>query len=128
MQHIKRDPIVRSDNKVRLSADVLIKAQAIADEWGLQNAKAAVEAVFRKYADDYQYGRQPQFNLAQPMTATQFLPQIHAVPIGFQPQPMDLDSSGHPLQPDLPSGLQPALQPISQPSDAASELDGLLGL
>ena len=84
--------------------------------------------MFRKYADDYQYGRQPQFNLAQPMTATQFLPQIHAVPIGFQPQPMDLDSSGHPLQPDLPSGLQPALQPISQPSDAASELDGLLGL
>ena len=120
MQHIKRDSIVRLDNKVRLSADVLIKAQAIADEWGLQNAKAAVEAVFRKYADDYQYGRQPQFNLAQPMTATQFLPQIHAVPIGFQPQPMDLDSSGYPLQSNL--------QSIGQPSDAASELDGLLGL
>ena len=94
MQRIKQDSIVRSDNKVRLSADVLIKAQAIADEWGLQNAKAAVEAVFRKYADDYQYGRQPQFNLAQPMK----------------------------------SSLQSGLQPISQPSDAASELDGLLGL
>ena len=107
MQQIKLEPIVRLDNKVRLSADVLSKAQAIADEWGLQNAKAAVEAVFRKYADDYMYGRQPQFNLTQPMTATQFLPQIHAVPIGFQPQPM---------------------QPGIQPSDAASELDGLLGL
>lgn len=107
MQQIKLEPIVRLDNKVRLSADVLSKAQAIADEWGLQNAKAAVEAVFRKYADDYMYGRQPQFNLTQPMTATQFLPQIHAVPIGFQPQPMQ-------------SGIQP--------SDAASELDGLLGL
>ena len=111
MQQIKLEPIVRLDNKVRLSADVLSKAQAIADEWGLQNAKAAVEAVFRKYADDYMYGRQPQFNLTQPMTATQFLPQIHAVPIGFQPQPMQ-------------SGIQSGIQP----SDAASELDGILGL
>ena len=111
MQQIKLEPIVRLDNKVRLSADVLNKAQAIADEWGLQNAKAAVEAVFRKYADDYMYGRQPQFNLTQPMTAAQFLPQIHAVPIGFQPQPM---------QSGIHSGIQP--------SDAASELDGLLGL
>ena len=47
MQQIKLEPIVRLDHKVCLSADVLSKAQAIADEWGLQNAKAAVEVVFR---------------------------------------------------------------------------------
>ena len=116
MQQIKLEPIVRLDNKVRLSADVLNKAQAIADEWGLQNPKAAVKAVFRKYADDYMYGRQPQFNLAQPVTPPSFLPQIHAVPIGFQPQPMGTDSAGSRLQ----SGVQL--------SDAATELDGLLGL
>ena len=45
------------DNKVRLSKDVLEKAQAIADEWGLKNSRAAVEAVFRRYSDDYLYGR-----------------------------------------------------------------------
>lgn len=45
------------DNKVRLSADVLEKAEQIAAEWGLKNVRAAVEAVFRRYADDYLYGR-----------------------------------------------------------------------
>ena len=45
------------DNKVRLSKDILEKAQAIADEWGLKNPRAAVEAVFRRYSDDYLYGR-----------------------------------------------------------------------
>lgn len=45
------------DNKVRLSQDVLEKAEQIASEWGLKNARAAIEAVFRKYADDYLYGR-----------------------------------------------------------------------
>ncbi|MBD1911367.1 MULTISPECIES: hypothetical protein [unclassified Leptolyngbya] len=44
------------DNKVRLSRDVLDKAQMIADEWGLKNARAAVEAVFRRYADEYMGG------------------------------------------------------------------------
>jgi len=33
------------DNKVRLSPDVIQKAEAIAQEWGLKNARAAVEAV-----------------------------------------------------------------------------------
>lgn len=51
------------DNKVRLSKDVLDKAQIIADEWGLKNSRAAVEAVFRRYADDYLYGRN-QGNMA----------------------------------------------------------------
>jgi hypothetical protein len=47
----------RADNKVRLSQDVLEKADRIAAEWGLKNARAAVEAVFRRYCDDYLYGR-----------------------------------------------------------------------
>ncbi len=45
------------DNKVRLSKDILDKAELIAAEWGLKNSRAAIEAVFRKYADDYLYGR-----------------------------------------------------------------------
>lgn len=45
------------DNKVRLSHDVLEKAELIAAEWGLKNARAAVEAVFRRYSDDYLSGR-----------------------------------------------------------------------
>ncbi|NET36502.1 MAG: hypothetical protein F6K19_31485 [Cyanothece sp. SIO1E1] len=43
------------DNKIRLSQDVLQKAEMIATEWGLKNARAAVEAVFRRYSDDYLY-------------------------------------------------------------------------
>lgn len=46
------------DNKVRLSQDVLQKAELIAAEWGLKNARAAVEAVFRRYSDEYLHGRQ----------------------------------------------------------------------
>ncbi|HEY9619424.1 MAG TPA: hypothetical protein V6C78_03600 [Crinalium sp.] len=45
------------DNKVRLSQDVLEKAELIAAEWGLKNARAAVEAVFRRYSDEYLNGR-----------------------------------------------------------------------
>lgn len=45
------------DNKIRLSKDVIEKAELIAAEWGLKNARAAIEAVFRKYADEYLYGR-----------------------------------------------------------------------
>ena len=50
----------RQDNKVRLSQDVLEKADRIAAEWGLKNARAAVEAVFRRYCDDYLYSRSPE--------------------------------------------------------------------
>jgi hypothetical protein len=50
------------DNKMRLSQDVLEKAEQIASEWGLKNARAAIEAVFRKYADDYLYGRLQPMN------------------------------------------------------------------
>jgi hypothetical protein len=45
------------DHRIRLSADVVQKAEVIAAEWGLKNARAAVEAVFRRYADEYLYGR-----------------------------------------------------------------------
>ncbi len=48
------------DNKVRLSRDVLEKAEIIAREWGLKNARAAVEAVFRRYSDDYLSRQQNQ--------------------------------------------------------------------
>ncbi|CAA9426407.1 hypothetical protein AVDCRST_MAG94-7307 [uncultured Leptolyngbya sp.] len=60
------------DNKVRLSQDVLEKASLIASEWGLKNARAAVEAVFRKYADEYLdgTGRTPQWATQDAMPAT----------------------------------------------------------
>ena len=48
-----------SDNKVRLSRDVLDKAESIAAEWGLKNARAAIEAVFRCYCDSYRQGPPP---------------------------------------------------------------------
>ncbi|MFH7243623.1 MAG: hypothetical protein ACHWZW_12315 [Spirulina sp.] len=54
---IRETAPTRADNKVRLSPDVLEKAERIAAEWGLKNARAAVEAVFRKYCDDYLHGR-----------------------------------------------------------------------
>jgi hypothetical protein len=53
------------DNKLRLSPDIIAKAEEIAETWGLKNSRAAVEAVFRKYADDYQYGRQPLMSMLQ---------------------------------------------------------------
>ncbi|MBD2258564.1 hypothetical protein [Pseudanabaena sp. FACHB-2040] len=57
------------DNKVRLSRDVLEKAESIAAEWGLKNARAAIEAVFRRYCDDYLYGRLPT-DTAPPLAAS----------------------------------------------------------
>ncbi|MBD1824120.1 hypothetical protein H6F51_16685 [Cyanobacteria bacterium FACHB-DQ100] len=60
------------DNKIRLSKDVIEKAELIATEWGLKNARAAIEAVFRKYADDYLYGRSQGTSViqrSQPMIA-----------------------------------------------------------
>ena len=63
------------DNKVRLSQDVLDKASLIASEWGLKNARAAVEAVFRKYADEYLDGtgrRMPQWATHEAMPIGMF--------------------------------------------------------
>jgi hypothetical protein len=58
------------DNKIRLSQDVLEKAELIAQEWGLKNARAAIEAVFRKYSDVYLQGnnvwQQPPSMLSMP--------------------------------------------------------------
>ncbi len=64
------------DNKVRLSQDVLEKAELIASEWGLKNARAAVEAVFRKYADEY-LGRATKPSTTIP-SSTAVLPQTAA--------------------------------------------------
>jgi hypothetical protein len=52
-------PIIESNAiQMQLSEDVLVMAQAIASEWGLKTPRDAVEAVFRKYANEYMYGRQ----------------------------------------------------------------------
>ncbi|UIE36386.1 hypothetical protein [Leptodesmis sichuanensis] len=53
------------DNKIRLSQDVLDKAEIIAQAWGLKNARAAVEAVFRKYADEYLHRSSNSFSAPQ---------------------------------------------------------------
>lgn len=96
------------DNKLRLSQDVIEKAEEIAAEWGLKNARAAVEAVFRKYSDDYRYGRAPM-----PLT----LPSMVNQPI--------VQTT---LQPSSVTISRPT--PLANPLDckAANELDGLLGL
>jgi hypothetical protein len=57
---------LRYDNKIRLSQDILEKAEVIAAEWGLKNARAAVEAVFRRYSDDYLHGRGRSPNSSPP--------------------------------------------------------------
>jgi hypothetical protein len=95
------------DNKLRLSPDIIAKAEEIAETWGLKNSRAAVEAVFRKYADDYQYGRQPMMSMLQGL-------QIGDVGnASFAPQPIAV---GHGGNADDGGGA------------ALSELDDLLGL
>jgi hypothetical protein len=69
------------DNKIRLSQDVLDKAEIIAQEWGLKNARAAVEAVFRRYADEYLNRSSNSFSASQyplqitPTPSPQLTPQ-----------------------------------------------------
>jgi hypothetical protein len=96
------------DNKLRLSQDVISKAEEIASEWGLKNARAAVEAVFRKYSDDYRYGRAPM-SLTFPSMVNQPIVQTT-----LPPTPMTLSRP----------------TPLANPLDckAVNELDGLLGL
>lgn len=60
------------DNKIRLSQDVLQKAELIAAEWGLKNSRAAIEAVFRRYSDDYLNGRRPSQDNGLMATVGQF--------------------------------------------------------
>lgn len=87
------------DNKIRLSQDVLEKAEIIAQEWGLKNARAAVEAVFRRYADEY-LGRR---------SAIESPPTPPVAP------------------PAMPNGMAKA-KSQSPTCDALNELDDLLGL
>jgi hypothetical protein len=97
------------DNKLRLSSDVLEKAEQIAVEWGLKNARAAVEAVFRKYADDYLYGRQSMFATAVNMENSMVpMPEMRMAMVGTESS--------------LPSTS------VDVGCAAASELDSLLGL
>jgi hypothetical protein len=99
------------DNKVRLSHDVLEKAERIAAEWGLKNARAAVEAVFRRYCDDYLYGR-PQAMEQPPATVVrQTAPAVY-----------DPSAAG--------GAIAPAVQPSVQTNqcEALDALDQLLAL
>jgi hypothetical protein len=77
------------DNKVRLSQDVLEKAEQIASEWGLKNARAAVEAVFRKYCDEYLYGRIVDFEGSAPLarmpSAASYGQALTTLPKGASP-------------------------------------------
>jgi len=90
------------DNKVRLSKDVLDKAEVIASTWGLKNARAAVEAVFRRYADEY---------LSRGTRSTDYLSsQVNTMPIAFAKPLPDRDRNSRPS------------------CEALEELDDLLGL
>jgi hypothetical protein len=80
------------DNKVRLSQDVLDKAEQIANEWGLKNARAAVEAVFRRYCDDYLYGRMTTFQGAAPIAMVS--PAASYGPSPVQPQKVAIPNAG----------------------------------
>ena len=109
------------DNKIRLSQDVLEKAELIAQEWGLKNARAAVEAVFRKYADEY-LNRQPgatgdpsgHGNAARPRVAKSDSPSASSS------SPARSTATANAI--DLPP------EPPVTANDALSELDELLGL
>jgi hypothetical protein len=103
------------DNKLRLSPDVIAKAEEIAQTWGLKNSRAAIEAVFRKYADDYQYGRQPMMAVLQNM-------QMH--------DSTDMMTASMPTMsvPLMQTSTQISSQPITESyCDALSELDSLIG-
>jgi hypothetical protein len=100
------------DNKLRLSPDVIAKAEEIAETWGLKNSRAAVEAVFRKYADDYQYGRQPMMAMLQGMQ----IGDSQGGSQGGSLSPMALIAQAH----NMPAE--------SLGCAALSELDDLLGI
>ena len=102
------------DNKVRLSQDVLEKAERIASEWGLKNARAAVEAVFRKYCDDYLYGRMTASHQASPLA------------VASSPATYRQPATAYPHQ----TSSQPATQESSSPPpcEALDALDQLLAL
>jgi hypothetical protein len=113
------------DNKIRLSPDVVQKAELIAAEWGLKNARAAVEAVFRKYADEYMYGRLGGALLPATM-APERLPQISpSLPQAPSMTHYGMGGFANNLSPN------PGAKPSSKPSancEALDALDDLLAL
>ncbi|OUC11985.1 MAG: hypothetical protein B0A82_25140 [Alkalinema sp. CACIAM 70d] len=111
------------DNKLRLSADVLEKAEQIAEEWGLKNARAAVEAVFRKYADEYLYGRQqPAYGQPQMYGQPQISSQLN------YPQLNTASQITMPAYAPATPSLVPSQTFASSSCEAVDELDGLLSL
>lgn len=92
---------------------MLEKAEQIANEWGLKNARAAVEAVFRKYCDDYLYGRMTPAQGNAPL-AMMAPAAIYGQPAGLAHQPA-ARASGH------ENGEPP-------PCEALDALDRLLAL
>lgn len=97
------------DNKVRLSKDVLEKAELIAEIWGLKNARAAVEAVFRKYADDYLHRRRGPIESSSEISNH----GLAIAPLSF-----------------MPTSREPEYEALDQRPvcEALDELDDLLGL
>ncbi|MEO1401173.1 MAG: hypothetical protein AAFV72_07910 [Cyanobacteria bacterium J06635_1] len=103
------------DNKIRISGDILTKAEQIAAEWGLKNARAAVEAVFRRYCDDYLYGRLGH-NVALPVGGAHPLPNS---PVPLAPDRAILAHS---------STQNSAGDSVSPPCEALDALDDLLAM
>jgi hypothetical protein len=75
----------RPDNKVRLSSDILAKAELIAQEWGLKNARAAVEAVFRRYSDSYLQAHSFSVPSPQIYSSQVYSSQAHSLPVHSLP-------------------------------------------
>lgn len=100
-------PIASSASHVRLSEDVMVMAQAIAKEWGLKTPRDAVEAVFRKYANEYMYGRQSSGKSSD--FSRDFMTSV-----GASSEPIGLPKINH---------AEHEVQ-----CEAMNELDGLLGL
>lgn len=97
-------------DSLKLSDDVMRMAQTISSEWGLKTPIDAVEAVFRKYANEYMYGRQ------NPRASVDF---------------MDLEMPARDLQIKQQKGNSAQYNDAQYDDvqcEAMSELDGLLGL
>ena len=110
------------DNKIRLSQDVLEKAELIAQEWGLKNARAAVEAVFRKYADEY-LNRQPGATGDSGGHGEAARPRLTKSDAASPTSAAASRSTPPPAK----SADPPPAPPVTA-NDALSELDELLGL
>lgn len=109
------------DNKIRLSTDVLEKASQIAAEWGLKNSRAAVEAVFRRYADEYRYGRYiPGQTASIPLNSTH-LPE----PVTAQVAIRSPSWPSHPHPSALPSHQDEGSLQLPRADSSCEALDAL---